>query len=106
WVAACTELRVNDDGVAALVDAVESRTGLVRAAEQLAAPQRDAISSTRADEERTVQQIAASIAALEAERADIKAERDEGPPIVSGRLRAEGRPGAPLWAVCDFAPHL
>ncbi|HET9051800.1 MAG TPA: TIGR02680 family protein [Candidatus Dormibacteraeota bacterium] len=104
WTLACEELRVDEQGRATLAAAVEARGSLAQAVEQLAAPPRDALASARAQAEQTARDLAVQVGALEAERADIAAERDEGPPLVSGRHRREGRPGAPLWAACEFAP--
>jgi hypothetical protein len=106
WTAACVELRVDESGLEALASAVEARAGLRRTVEQLAAPHRDTISGERAEAEQARREVAAAVEALQAERAGIAAERDEGPQPVSGRRRTEGRPGAPLWAVCDFAAHV
>jgi uncharacterized protein (TIGR02680 family) len=98
-----TEAATADD-VVALTDAVVEERGLVEVLGARWQPRREALA---ADAARALDRHAALEAeqvALRARRAEVAAERDDGPvpPPWRSADRA-GRRGAPLYACCDFA---
>jgi hypothetical protein len=71
------------------------------------APRREALAADLRSAEGAVEAARREEADLQALRARVAAARDDAPPPSPWRPAArEGRPGAPLWRLVDFAPHL
>lgn len=71
------------------------------------APRREALAADLRSAEGAVEAARREEADLQALRARVATARDDAPPPSPWRPAArEGRPGAPLWRLVDFAPHL
>lgn len=105
WTGRLVELRLSPEETEGLEAAVE--TGLAAAIEALARPRRDTLVEARARLDRRTEEIAAERAETAVRRAEIAAAREIGPePSRTRPAPREGRPGAPLYLLCDLAPGL
>lgn len=73
----------------------------------LTAPARDQLVADRTAAESLVRSGEETLRSLRGERERVAAETDAGPEPAPWRTaRRDRRPGAPLWACCDFADHV
>ena len=104
--------RLADTVHAALVDSVDraGESGSTPLSAVLDAQIADA-RQTRRDEVRrlgdTLNLLGDQLAAIRADRTRVAEEQDQAPPAFAARTgRRDGRVGAPLWALIDFAPGI
>ena len=104
WAAALVEIVLAPEEALRL-EAAE--TALAAEVESLARPRRDALIAARASLDRRAEGVAAERAETAALRAEVAGAREVGPERARTRPASrEGRPGAPLYLLCDLAPGL
>lgn len=112
WSQGLAELRLDDAAFSDLQDRVEEIAGggsdrLATGVEAAAVPFRDALVRRHAELEAETAAVAAERQATQEARRQVAEARELGPepPRTRAAGRA-GRPGAPLYLLCDFAPDL
>ncbi|MCC6557732.1 MAG: TIGR02680 family protein [Polyangiaceae bacterium] len=113
WAPRCTALRISDveDVASALEEWCESGAGESPAAAAIQSALRDALAehaARAAEAERAAGEARAALRKLEGERDRLRSGAHSPPPAPPSRSPGarEGRPGAPLWQLTDFAPGL
>ncbi len=111
WAETLEELRLAPEELASLTAAVLEMAGpegdLVPSLMRLAAPRRDRLVELRIALEAHEAAVAAERAEVAALRERVAAARELGPEAPRTRQsQREGRAGAPLYLLCDFAPGL
>ncbi|MEV4423058.1 TIGR02680 family protein [Patulibacter sp. NPDC049589] len=107
WRASLTEIVLADEALDALADGIvaggDPQVGLRPWFESRS----EALAAERVATAHGIETLATEHADAAEELRELEATRDPEPPVRSPR-RADrrGRVGAPLWAVCDFRPHV
>ncbi|MES1243505.1 MAG: TIGR02680 family protein [Acidobacteriota bacterium] len=112
WSQGLAELRLDDEAFANLQERIEEIAAggpdrLASGVEVAAAPFRDALVRRQAELESEAATVDAERQATEEERLQVAEARELGPEPPRTRVAERaGRPGAPLYLLCDFAPGL
>lgn len=110
WAAAAPGLSTTDRStlVATVAELGEpGQPGLAERYRELTAPARELLVESRVQANAALAALEAEADELEAERQRVEAEADAGPAAPAWRRSDRTtRPGAPLWACCDFAPSV
>lgn len=111
WAAACEELRLGNDELDVLREALlpedERRTDLTSALAERAAERRDRIVEERTALRDRIVELREERAATAGERRRVAETRELGPePPRTRAAEREGRPGTPFYLLCDFAAEV
>jgi DNA-binding MarR family transcriptional regulator len=112
WSRDLVELRLDDAAFSGLQDRIEEIAAsgpdrLAAAVEAAAIPLRDALVRSRTEFQSETAAVVAEREATAEERRQVAEARELGPEPPRTRAAARaGRSGAPLYLLCDFAPHL
>lgn len=110
WSLELVELRPTKEEIEGLESVIGDRgepAGLAAAIEALARPRRDSLVEARTSNLRRAEGVEAERAKTAARREEIASAREVGPePLRTRPADRTGRPGAPLYLLCDLAPGL
>ncbi|MGK4005303.1 TIGR02680 family protein [Sorangium sp. So ce1036] len=115
WARALVELPIGGAAVEEVAEALaawaehgDGASPAAQAAQRALADAQGWLAAARAEADRAVAEAEAARRALEDERAELERGAHRAPQAPPWRAQGarEGRPGAPLWQLCDFDPGL